>query len=77
MTSRLDEDPSRAHEVRTLTVAPVPAAHVYVRPIASADGSDRVVRLPDPRPTGAPSTSQRWWPPVMPLTAFTSASVPC
>ncbi|MGJ3561375.1 hypothetical protein ACR6C2_36405 [Streptomyces sp. INA 01156] len=26
---------------------------------------DRVVRLADPRPCGAPSGSQQWWPPVM------------
>ncbi|MFE1788349.1 glycosyltransferase family 1 protein [Streptomyces sp. NPDC059525] len=48
-----------------IRVASVPAGHVYVRHIHAADGSDGVVLLPDPRPNGAPSTSQRWWPPVM------------
>nr|WP_260606988.1 glycosyltransferase [Streptomyces sp. WAC08241] len=46
-------------------VASVPAGHVYVRHCADPDGADGVVRLADPRPNGAPSTSQRWWPPVM------------
>ncbi|WP_306463755.1 glycosyltransferase family 1 protein, partial [Streptomyces sp. WAC07061] len=46
-------------------VASVPAGHVYVRHIHAADGSDGVTLLPDPRPNGAPSTSQQWWPPVM------------
>ncbi|MEU6388459.1 glycosyltransferase family 1 protein [Streptomyces sp. NPDC046939] len=31
----------------------------------SALEPDGVTRLADPRPNGAPSTSQRWWPPVM------------
>ncbi|MFI1808857.1 glycosyltransferase family 1 protein [Streptomyces sp. NPDC020422] len=48
-----------------IRVASVPAGHVYVRHVHAADGSDGVVLLPDPRPDGAPSTSQRWWPPVM------------
>ncbi|MER7760976.1 glycosyltransferase family 1 protein [Streptomyces sp. NPDC097619] len=43
----------------------MPAGHVYVRHVHAADGSDGVVLLADPRPNGAPSTSQRWWPPVM------------
>src|ERR1700712_5724513 len=50
---------------RQLTVASVPASHVYVRHIA-AEAPDGVVRLPDPDPDSpAQSTEQRWWPPVM------------
>ncbi|MFH8423974.1 DUF5133 domain-containing protein [Streptomyces sp. NPDC018038] len=49
----------------TVRVASVPAGHVYVRHCSVPDGADGVVRLADPRPNGAPSTSQRWWPPVM------------
>ncbi|MFD3516051.1 glycosyltransferase family 1 protein [Streptomyces sp. NPDC058657] len=48
-----------------IRVASVPAGHVYVRHCSDPRGSDGVVRLRDPRPNGAPSTSQRWWPPVM------------
>lgn len=48
-----------------LTVASVPAAHVYVRHIAS-ETADGVVRLPDPDPDSPDqSTTERWWPPVM------------
>ncbi|WP_234331962.1 glycosyltransferase family 1 protein [Streptomyces sp. NRRL S-87] len=50
---------------REIRVASVPAGHVYVRHVHAGDGSDGVVLLADPRPNGAPSTSQRWWPPVM------------
>lgn len=46
-------------------VASVPAGHVYVRHCADDREAGGVVRLTDPRPNGAPSTSQRWWPPVM------------
>ncbi|WP_329448924.1 glycosyltransferase (plasmid) [Streptomyces sp. NBC_01426] len=42
----------------------MPSGHVYVRH-CSASEPDGVMRLEDPRPNGAPSTSQRWWPPVM------------
>ncbi|MGW6536471.1 glycosyltransferase [Streptomyces sp. NPDC055051] len=49
---------------RTIRVASVPAGHVYVRHCSSPE-PDGVSRLSDPRPNGAPSTSQRWWPPVM------------
>ncbi|MFE6709889.1 DUF5133 domain-containing protein [Streptomyces sp. NPDC057695] len=49
----------------TVRVASVPAGHVYVRHCADPEGADGVVRLADPRPNGVPSTSQRWWPPVM------------
>jgi glycosyltransferase involved in cell wall biosynthesis len=51
--------------VRAITVASVPASHVYVRHIA-AERPDGVRRLPDPDPL-APgrSTEQVWWPPVM------------
>ncbi|MFD5721547.1 glycosyltransferase [Streptomyces sp. NPDC127036] len=47
-----------------IRVASVPAGHVYVRHLSPPDG-DHVVRLTDPRPCGAPSGSQQWWPPVM------------
>ncbi|MFJ4632943.1 glycosyltransferase family 1 protein [Streptomyces sp. NPDC088847] len=47
-----------------IRVASVPAGHVYVRHCSAQEG-DGVTRLADPRPNGAPSTSQRWWPPVM------------
>ncbi|WP_411104699.1 glycosyltransferase family 1 protein [Streptomyces sp. cmx-4-9] len=54
--------PARSpHGIR---VASVPAGHVYVRH-CSAPTPDGVRRLADPRPDGSPSTSQRWWPPVM------------
>jgi glycosyltransferase involved in cell wall biosynthesis len=50
---------------RTISVASVPASHVYVRHIA-AEQSDGVRRLPDPDPTDpGRSTEQVWWPPVM------------
>ncbi|GHE58759.1 hypothetical protein GCM10018785_29960 [Streptomyces longispororuber] len=48
-----------------IRVASVPAGHVYVRHCADERVAPDVVRLTDPRPNGAPSTSQRWWPPVM------------
>lgn len=48
----------------TIRVASVPANHVYVRHLSPPEG-DRVTRLADPRPCGAPSGSQQWWPPVM------------
>lgn len=51
-----------AHPIR---VASVPAAHVYVRHLSHPFTAGRVVRLPDPRPCGAPVGSQQWWPPVM------------
>ncbi|MDX2919049.1 MULTISPECIES: glycosyltransferase [Streptomyces] len=47
-----------------IRVASVPANHVYVRHLSPPEG-DRVTRLADPRPCGAPSGSQQWWPPVM------------
>jgi hypothetical protein len=48
-----------------LTVASVPASHVYVRHIAPETGGP-VRRLPDPDPTSpGRSTEQTWWPPVM------------
>ena len=48
-------------------MASVPEGHVYVRHLGRPSPSQEssVVRLRDPRPNGAPSTSQRWWPPVM------------
>lgn len=54
----------QARPRRAIRVASVPAGHVYVRHCSAVD-SDGVRRLTDPRPNGAPSTSQRWWPPVM------------
>jgi glycosyltransferase involved in cell wall biosynthesis len=48
-----------------LIVASVPAAHVYVRHIAS-ETADGVVRLADPDPDSPDrSAKERWWPPVM------------
>lgn len=48
-----------------ITVASVPANHVYVRHLAPPDGDGGVRRLPDPRPCGAPSDAAVWWPPAM------------
>ncbi|MEU9233946.1 glycosyltransferase [Streptomyces subrutilus] len=59
-----DRTPPPATPAREIRVASVPAGHVYVRH-CSAPEPDGVRRLRDPRPNGAPSTSQRWWPPVM------------
>lgn len=56
--------PPRATPSYEIRVASVPAGHVYVRH-CSAPRPDGVSRLADPRPNGAPSTSQRWWPPAM------------
>ncbi|MFD6288323.1 glycosyltransferase family 1 protein [Streptomyces sp. NPDC060205] len=56
-----------------MRVASVPAGHVYVRHCADVEGRDEVVRLADPRPNGAPSTAQGWWPPVMLDPAWVSA----
>ncbi|MEB3958788.1 glycosyltransferase [Streptomyces kunmingensis] len=58
------EPSSSASSPRQIRVASVPAGHVYVQH-CSASEPDGVRRLKDPRPNGAPSTSQRWWPPVM------------
>ncbi len=50
---------------RAITVASVPASHVYVRHIA-AEQPDGVRRLHDPDPDDpGRSTQQVWWPPVM------------
>ncbi|MET9696300.1 glycosyltransferase family 1 protein [Streptomyces sp. NPDC006529] len=59
-----DEQPPHRRAAPEIRVASVPAGHVYVRH-CSAPEPDGVRRLRDPRPLGAPSTSQRWWPPVM------------
>ncbi|MCW2816472.1 MAG: hypothetical protein JWN84_3927 [Nocardioides sp.] len=50
---------------RALTVASVPAGHVYVRHLAPEQGGGPV-RLPDPPPLGVrrPAAAQ-WWPPAM------------
>jgi glycosyltransferase involved in cell wall biosynthesis len=56
---------TRLSPTRTITVASVPASHVYIRHIAS-ETPDGVVRLPDPDPhSPGRSTEQQWWPPVM------------
>ncbi len=57
--------PTRRTAAATTVVASVPAAHVYVRHIAS-ERPDGIVRLPDPDPDDPTRTTQgRWWPPVM------------
>lgn len=56
--------PSAPHS-DVVTVASVPANHVYVRHIAAPVGDDGIRRLADPRPCGAPSDQSVWWPPVM------------
>ncbi|KQY59816.1 hypothetical protein ASD11_09825 [Aeromicrobium sp. Root495] len=48
----------------TIRVASVPSSHVYVRHLA-VDGTEDVVRLPDPRPRDAGPAAARWWPPRM------------
>lgn len=58
------QPPPHAPPAREIRVASVPSGHVYVRHCAAPE-PDGVRRLRDPRPTGVPSTSQRWWPPVM------------
>lgn len=58
-------EPAGPTGATSLTIASVPAAHVYVRHIA-AEASDGVVRLEDPDPDFPQrSAQQRWWPPVM------------
>ena len=47
-----------------VVVASIPSGHVYVRHLAPPDGSDTVVRLPDP-PVADGSPDARWWPPPM------------
>lgn len=59
-----EEQLPRLRTAPEIRVASVPAGHVYVRH-CSAPEPDVVRRLRDPKPLGAPSTSQRWWPPVM------------
>ncbi|MFD5932470.1 glycosyltransferase family 1 protein [Streptomyces sp. NPDC060333] len=58
------QQPPHARPAADIRVASVPGGHVYVRH-CSAPEPDGVRRLRDPRPNGAPSTSQQWWPPVM------------
>jgi hypothetical protein len=48
-----------------LTVASVPAGHVYVQHLSDPTVDDHVARLADPRPCPAPSSQSVWWPPVM------------
>ncbi len=47
-----------------IVVASVPAGHVYVRHVASSEGTADVVRLPDPPPQDG-SAVEPWWPPRM------------
>ena len=51
--------------VPTVRIASVPADHVYVRHLGAPDGSDRVVRLPDPPPDDPEAVPGQWWPPAM------------
>ncbi|MBV6757939.1 glycosyltransferase family 1 protein [Rhodococcus opacus] len=48
-----------------IRVASVPASHVYVRHLADPDGTDQVVRLPDPVPADGRKMPGGWWPPLM------------
>lgn len=67
MTGVVETTPSHARPTPRdpVTVASVPAAHVYVRHCAS-ESPDGVRRLVDPDPDSpGRSTQQRWWPPVM------------
>ncbi|GEL23424.1 hypothetical protein PSU4_23780 [Pseudonocardia sulfidoxydans NBRC 16205] len=57
-----------------LTVASVPAGHVYVQHLSDPVERDRVRRLPDPRPCTAPSDQSVWWPPVMLDPAWVAAN---
>jgi hypothetical protein len=50
---------------RTITVASVPAGHVYVRHLAAPDGRDGVTRLLDVPPVDGATVPGGWWPPVM------------
>jgi glycosyltransferase involved in cell wall biosynthesis len=60
------EDRSVPPAPRVLTVASVPAGHVYVRHLAPESGPGGVVRLADPDPDRpGRSAVQKWWPPVM------------
>jgi glycosyltransferase involved in cell wall biosynthesis len=45
-------------------VASVPADHVYVRHLSVVEGSDDVIRLPDPTVAGR-AVAAKWWPPEM------------
>jgi hypothetical protein len=49
----------------TLRIASVPADHVYVHHVGAPDGTDRVVRLPDPTPDEPFPAPGQWWPPRM------------
>ena len=54
-----------APKLQTLRIASVPEDHVYVRHLGALDGSDRVVRLPDPPPDVPDAIPGQWWPPPM------------
>ncbi len=50
----------------TITVASVPAGHVYVRHVAPLSAGGAVRRLRDPHPDDPSREAEdRWWPPVM------------
>jgi hypothetical protein len=59
---------------QTITVASVPASHVYVRHLSDPDGRDAVVRLADPIPTDRRRVPWGWWPPAMLDPAWVSAN---
>jgi hypothetical protein len=50
---------------RPITVASIPAGHVYVRHLAAPDGRDGVTRLHDVPPVDGATVPGGWWPPVM------------
>lgn len=50
---------------RPITIASIPAGHVYVRHLAAPDGRDGVVRLADLPPADGTTVPGGWWPPVM------------
>lgn len=57
--------PSAPPRTATITVASVPASHVYVRHLADPDGDDGVTRLSDVPPADGQLVPGGWWPPAM------------
>jgi glycosyltransferase involved in cell wall biosynthesis len=57
--------PSVSSASRAISVASVPASHVYVRHLGDPDGQDAVARLPDPVPADRRRVPWGWWPPLM------------
>lgn len=55
----------RTTPTSTLRIASVPADHVYVHHLGAPDGTDRVLRLPDPAPDDPSPAPGQWWPPRM------------